>query len=113
MIKSNGEFIKVSREKIEENPYNSSELKDKMSNLKELDPETAVQKGENILEKNEMELELLQRETKPEASVNSKIRALLHAYNFLKMEPNNVHALKLFKIAKENVCKTGNLRRGK
>ena len=101
----------MSREKVEENPYSSSELQEKTSQLKQMRPER-----KEAFDKEEMELELLQRETKPEASVNSKIRALLHAFNRVKMEgPHDMggHTLQLFTIAKENVCKTGNLRRGK
>jgi hypothetical protein len=58
-----------------------------------------------------MERQLLEQEVAAEASENSKIRALLHAFNMIRTNPKDVHFTKLYQTAKEKVCQNDNCKR--
>jgi hypothetical protein len=66
---------------------------------------------EKYKEQKEMEQQLLLQETAEEASVNSKIRALLHAFHMNRADPENSHLSSIYQMAKLRVCQNYDCKR--
>jgi hypothetical protein len=81
------------------------DLKKVQQKLMMHDPEKLLITNQELME---MQQNLLMQEIGDDAGGNSKLRALLHAYNMKWAHPNDPHLSSLYQMAKFKVCELDN-----